>query len=283
MPPANPPSIPRPAPRPSGPLHAETRGGGPRLVLAHGFTQTSRVWGSLDVDLARDYQVVAVDMPGHGRSADVSADLVGGARLLAEVGGEAIYVGYSMGARFCLQLALAQPALVHGLVLISGTAGIEDPGQRRARRQADEELAERLDPTGSSDSPPSPPSAAMAVEAFLREWLAGPLFAGITPEAGGLTERLRNTGSGLASSLRLAGTGTQQPSWGRLGELPMPVLVITGGLDEKFTALGERLAAAIGPNANHAVVAGAGHAPHLQRPDEVAGLVRSHMRSAPPP
>jgi 2-succinyl-6-hydroxy-2,4-cyclohexadiene-1-carboxylate synthase len=238
------------------------------------------------MDLARDYEVVAVDMPGHGRSADVAADLVGGARLLAEVGGEAIYVGYSMGARFCLQLALARPALVHGLVLISGTAGIEDPGQRRARRQADEELAERLDPTDSSPSPSlssSLPVAAMAVEAFLRDWLAGPMFAGITPEAGGLTERLRNTGHGLASSLRLAGTGTQQPSWGSLGELSMPVLVITGGLDEKFTALGERLAAAIGPNADQAVVAGAGHAPHLQRPEEVAGLVRSRMRSAPPP
>ena len=48
-----------------------TRGEGPRLVLAHGFTQTGRVWGGLADDLAADHQVVLVDLPGHGASADV--------------------------------------------------------------------------------------------------------------------------------------------------------------------------------------------------------------------
>ena len=242
--------------------------------MAHGFTQTGRLWGSLDMRLAGQHRVVRVDMPGHAGSTDVAADLATGARLLAEAGGRGTYLGYSMGARFCLHLALSQPAHVDALVLISGTAGIADPVERRRRRMSDEALAEQLDPIDS------PSSTAVPVETFVRRWLESPLFAGITPEDNGLAERLRNTGPGLATSLRRAGTGTQEPMWDRLGELHVPVLVITGDQDEKFTVLGRQMVGAIGPHAVHAVVAGAGHAPHLQQPHEVAELVRAHMASA---
>jgi 2-succinyl-6-hydroxy-2,4-cyclohexadiene-1-carboxylate synthase len=243
-------------------------------VLAHGFTQTGRVWGRMDDDLAADHQVVLVDMPGHAGSSQVAATLSVGAGLLGEVGQRATYLGYSMGARFCLHLALAQPELVERLVLISGTAGIEDPDERRARRISDGELAEELHPMGHRGSPPTP------VETFVRRWLEGPMFAGIDDRANGFTERLRNTGPGLASSLRLAGTGTQEPLWEYVGTLSMPVLIISGGIDEKFTAIGHRLVEAIGANATHRVVTGAGHAPHLQRPDQVARLVRAHLDHA---
>jgi 2-succinyl-6-hydroxy-2,4-cyclohexadiene-1-carboxylate synthase len=265
-----PPSPTTPPPTPATWLHAEVVGNGPRLLLAHGFTQTGTIWGSMDDRLADGHQLVKVDMPGHAGSTTVVATLAEGALLLADAGGRADYLGYSMGARFCLSLALVRPELIDRLVLISGTAGIDDPDERRARRLADQALAEELDPA-------DPAKAALPVETFVRRWLDGPMFAGIDDRANGFTERLRNRGPGLASSLRLAGTGTQPPQWAHLGDLAMPVLVVTGGRDEKFTALGRRLVAAIGSNATHAVVAGAGHAPHLQQPDEAAVLVREHL------
>ena len=268
MPPSPPIPTPTPGPPGAGALHADVIGQGPRIVMAHGFTQTGRVWGSLEADLAVDHEVVLVDMPGHGRSEPVRADLVEGARLLADTAGRATYLGYSMGARFCLHLALARPDLVDGLVLISGTAGLEDPAERRARRDSDQAMAELLDPAdGRSPAP-------VSVASFVRAWVENPLFDGIEPAANGLEERLGNTGPGLASSLRLAGTGTQRPLWGDLRRLTMPVLLVTGDRDAKFTALGRRMARGIGPNAAHAVVSGTGHAPHLQRPAEVAALVR---------
>jgi 2-succinyl-6-hydroxy-2,4-cyclohexadiene-1-carboxylate synthase len=254
-------------------LHAETVGHGPRLVMAHGFTQTGRVWGSIDDSLATDHRVVRVDMPGHAGSSSVRVGLVDGALALGAAGGPAAYLGYSMGARFCLHLALARPDLVESLVLISGTAGIDDATERQKRRESDGALADELDPaTGDG--------AALPVETFVRRWLDGPLFAGVSPEANGFDQRLRNTGPGLASSLRLAGTGAQRPLWALLGRLSMPVLIISGARDEKFTALGSRMAEAIGPNATRAVVPDAGHAPHLQRPDEVTTLVRAHLGPA---
>jgi 2-succinyl-6-hydroxy-2,4-cyclohexadiene-1-carboxylate synthase len=263
----------RPADPTGAALGSRVAGHGDRLVMAHGFTQTGQVWGSLDSNLAEDHEVVTVDMPGHGRSSEVAANLVDGAALLGAVGGRASYLGYSMGARFALHLALSQPDLVNQLILISGTAGIIDDAERQARRQADEALADRLDPR------PSVPGdhSREPLSEFLRRWMDQPMFNGVEPERSGLAERLTNHRRGLASSLRLAGTGTQRPLWDRLDHLAMPVLIITGEHDIKFTELGRQMADAIGTNVVREVIPSTGHAPHLQDPDGVATLIRRHL------
>ena len=111
-------------------LYAERDGAGPRIVLLHGFTQTRACWGSVAGDLTADHEVVRVDAPGHGRSSEVMAGLRTGARLIADEGGEATYLGYSMGGRFALHVALANPDLVRGLVLLGATAGLDDPTEQ---------------------------------------------------------------------------------------------------------------------------------------------------------
>lgn len=240
-------------------LHAEREGAGPPIVLVHGFTQTGRCWGPEAADLARDHEVIRVDAPGHGRSAAVLAGLRTGGRLIADQGDRATYLGYSMGARFCLHLALSNPELVAGLVLVSGTAGIEDPGEREERRLHDLRTSEQIE--------------ALGLAAFLDAWMAQPLFAGLPPERAFREERLENTEEGLRSSIEQAGTGVQDPSWHKLSRLQMPVLVMAGERDAKFVGLAGRMVAAIGDNATLAVVPGAGHAAHLEQPDAfLAGL-----------
>ncbi len=241
-------------------LHAERTGSGPPLVLVHGFTQTSRCWGPEADDLARDHEVIRVDAPGHGRSAAILAGLRTGGRLIADQGGEATYLGYSMGARFCLHLALARPELVRGLVLLGGTAGIEDDDERAARRVADLETADHLRDQG--------------LAGFLDTWLRQPLFAGLPPDRAFRQERLENTVDGLRGSLDQAGTGAQDPSWHRLGQLEMPVLVMAGTNDTKFASIATRMAAEIGDNATLALIEGAGHAAHLEQPDRFLAALR---------
>jgi 2-succinyl-6-hydroxy-2,4-cyclohexadiene-1-carboxylate synthase len=248
------------AERPLSMLHVDVDGHGPRLVLVHGFAQNRNCWGPVATDLGRDHEVVRVDAPGHGRSSRFQAGLRTGARLVADQGGPATYIGYSMGARFALHVALQNPELVDGLVLIGGTAGIEDPAARAERARVDDAMASRLEAYG--------------IEAFLAAWLAQPLFAGLTPAMQFVPERSENTVEGLAESLRHAGTGAQDPQWHRLGRLAMPVLVVAGGDDAKFTAEGERMAAAIGTNATFAPVPGAGHAAHLEDPDAFLAILR---------
>lgn len=247
-------------------LHADVVGSGPLVVLVHGFTQTRRSWASLADRLKGDFELVLVDAPGHGRSSGVAADLWEGADLLGQTGGRAAYLGYSMGGRFCLHLALSNPACVERLVLVGATAGIEDLAARMERRKADKQWAQLLADEG--------------LAAFLQRWLDGPLFRGLSPEAANREARLENTVEGLSSSLRLAGTGRQEPLWHRLPELDMPVLLVVGERDEKFTALAERMQDAIGDNADLVVVPDAGHAVHLERPDAFADVVRPFLARA---
>jgi pimeloyl-ACP methyl ester carboxylesterase len=103
--------------------------------------------------------------------------------------------------------------------------------------------------------------------------LAQPLFATLPAEAQDRAARLENRPDGLASSLRNCGTGTQEPLWHDLATMNRPTLAIAGAEDEKFAALTQRLAAAIGPNAAAAIIPGAGHSVHLERPDDTADAV----------
>ena len=223
-----------------------------RLLLLHGFTATGRSWDAVRGRLgAESYSALAPDLRGPSIPAVVESLRQTEPYVLA---------GYSMGGRLALHLALAQPELVQRLVLVSATAGIEDPAARASRRAADEELAREIERDG--------------VEAFAERWAAGPLFAEQAAEvaAAAREDRLRNDAPALASSLRGLGTGTMEPVWDRLGELRMPVVVVVGERDEKFRALGKRLATS-SPRGSLVVVPGAGHAVHLEAPDAVASAI----------
>jgi 2-succinyl-6-hydroxy-2,4-cyclohexadiene-1-carboxylate synthase len=235
------------------------------VVLIHGFTQSARAWGQIGFELSREHQVTALDAPGHGRSAQVQTSLAVGADLLAAAAPvPAAWIGYSMGGRYAMHVALQHPDQVERLVLVSATAGIDDETERAARRRSDEVLARRVEQEG--------------LEPFVRWWLEQPLFATLPPEAAELDSRLTGTAAGLAGSLRLAGTGSQEPLWDRVSSLNMPVLVVAGELDVKYVQLAERLAAAIGSSARLAVISGAGHACHLERTDLFLDVVEPFLQ-----
>jgi 2-succinyl-6-hydroxy-2,4-cyclohexadiene-1-carboxylate synthase len=234
-------------------LASKEWGEGDPIVLVHGFTQSSQAWEALAARLAARYHVVAVDAPGHGGSAGVRADLWESGTRIGEVGGPATYVGYSMGGRMVLHVALRRPDLVRRLVLVSATAGMDSAEERAARRASDEEIAQRIERDG--------------IEAFVAWWLERPLFATLSRQAAAIDSRMGGTVEGLASNLRLTGTGQQEPTWDRLHQLAMPVLVMAGALDRPYVARAERMVGAIGANATLAIVEGAGHACHLERPD----------------
>lgn len=239
-----------------------------RVVLVHGFTQTPRSWDHVAAALRADgHEVVTPALPGHARTTPLP--LPHGATRLAAECGRAVWVGYSMGGRLCLQLAVDHPGAVDALVLLGATAGIDDPTERAERRRRDDALAARIEQVG--------------VARFVTEWLAQPMFASLPHDPLDRAERARNTAAGLASALRLAGTGAQSPLWHRLAELGhrrVPVLVLAGERDVTFRGLARRLATAIGPTARCAWVADAGHAAHLEQPEQFLAHLRSFLTEA---
>jgi len=241
-----------------------------RVVLLHGFSQGPGSWAGIAARLAGRHEVVTPTLPGHGGAGAIHGTFEEEAAALAETVGPppAVWVGYSMGGRLALRIALDRPDLVPRLVLLGATAGLVDPADRKARRLVDETLASGLERKG--------------LDRFLTGWLSQPLFQRLPPEAAGLEERRTNTVAGLASALRRLGTGAQEPLWDRLGELRMPVLLLAGEHDSKFVSIAFRLAAAIGDGAGLSFVPGAGHAAHLERPDSFMTILERFLDREPP-
>ena len=233
------------------------------LILLHGFTQTGRSWQPVLHALAGRYRALAPDLPGHGEFAErrpaTFAACDAYLRTLAEE--PVTLAGYSMGGRIALHAALALGDRIERLVLIGASPGLADPAERTARAGADAALAARIE--------------AIGLEAFVREWSAQPLFAGMPRGVAELAEadRMSNTAAGLAAALRGLGTGVMPPLWERLGELGIAVDLVVGERDAKFRAIAAEMLSAMRDARLH-VVPGAGHAVQLEAPGAVAGLLR---------
>jgi len=242
-----------------------TYGDGTRLALLHGFTQTASSWNPVIRELSDEYSCIAVDMPGHGNSPDATRSLPQCAHDIAHTVGSATYIGYSFGARVALHIALSYPNLCERLVLISGTAGIEDDNERAERRHDDELLGEYIMETG--------------MNRFINEWLSQPMFAGLAPDFAYIEERKQTLPEDMADSLRYAGTGTQEPLWSQLHHLSMPVLIVAGQKDAKFTAHAERMHSLI-PSSTLEIFDNVGHTVQLEDVRAFTNRLREWLRQS---
>lgn len=264
------------------PLPVERRGRGPAIMLLHGYTGCAHGMDATARAFEHDYDVIAPDLPGHGRSAAASRragygfedcidDLV--ATLLACGHQWAHWIGYSMGARLALGCAVRHPQRVASLALVAARAGIEDAAEREARRRADEELAVRIERAG--------------LEMFVDEWMAQPIFAtqrrlGSQFLAQQRAERLANDAEGLAAGLRALGPGAQPSYFDELPRITAPALLLAGRFDHKFVAAARDLASRM-PHAEACVIADAGHAVHLEQAAAFVHAVQDFLRRAPGP
>jgi 2-succinyl-6-hydroxy-2,4-cyclohexadiene-1-carboxylate synthase len=257
-------------------FHFTDRGHGNPLVLLHGFTGSSASWWPVIDQLAARHRVIAVDLIGHGRpEAPAEAaryafdlaldDLAAIADHLGIV--PATWLGYSMGGRLALGLALRHPEVVSALILESATAGIADPQECAARHRADDALADQIERDG--------------VASFVDAWEALPMWASqrtLPREARQRQRKVRlaNSPTGLANSLRGMGQGRQPSYWHRLAEIVKPSLLIAGEADEKFAGIARNMAGSI-PHAALVIVPDAGHAVHLESPVTYTNLVNGFL------
>jgi len=228
----------------------------PAVVFVPGFMQPGDAWASVAEGLPERYPSVLL---GHAENS-----FEGRLAEIAAAGEGAVLCGYSMGGRLVLHAALRDPARYAGIVTVGASAGIEAPATRAARAEADEKMASWME--------------TQPIEQIVDVWERQPLFADQSDQ---LVEaqrpgRLQQNPRGLAMLLRTAGQGTLRPIWQQLHDLRLPVMAIAGALDERYSKAAERIARAVPDGAAH-LVETAGHAPQLQRPEIVCGLLADFL------
>lgn len=222
------------------------------VVLIPGFMQPADAWQAVADRLPQRYPSVMLGHREHtyeGRLGEI-----------AEVGRGAVLCGYSLGGRLALHAALRDPAAYASLVTVGVSAGIEAPAVRAARAEADAKLAAWME--------------TQPIDAIVDIWQRQPLFA---DQSDALVEaqrpgRLAQEPRELALLLRTAGQGALEPQWQRLHGLALPLLAMAGALDEGYVDAARRMAAAV-PRGRPVAIEHAGHAAHLQRPDDVAAAL----------
>lgn len=246
------------------------------ILFLHGFTGSSGDWEFLFDKLDNKYTPLAIDLPGHGESSsqeitdnlleDTIVDLLNS--FLTELDISWLVIcGYSMGGRAALSFAIKYPRKVSGLILESSTAGILSYEERIIRIKNDEKLAERILEIG--------------VESFIDEWYDNPVFRSIK-EKSELYEKLvggKNIHSpiGLANSLKDYSTGRMRGHWSNLKNLQVPVLLVTGENDEKYSVINRNMLKLL-PNAEHVSVPSSGHIAHLENEVDFINLLNSFLK-----
>lgn len=246
------------------------------IVLLHGFTGSVQTWKPVVENLPTSIRTVAIDLIGHGKT-DAPKEIK--RYSMEEQIADLEYVfsklqltdftllGYSMGGRVALSYAVAFPHRIKRLMLESASPGLKTKEERDIRRMSDGQLAQSIENEG--------------IKAFVDKWENIPLFQSQkqlpkTTQQIIRKERLAQSASGLANSLRGMGTGSQNSLWDKLCKLSMPVLLITGTLDEKFCQIAKEMNLLL-KNGEHIEIEGVGHAIHVENPTQFATIVKKAL------
>ena len=250
----------------------------PTLVCLHGFTGTSSTWKDLFEHFRGKYNVVAIDLTGHGRTTSpIDAIRYTMVEQVADL--EALFnemaltnftlIGYSMGGRIAIAYTHTYPHRVASLILESASPGLKSEQARIERKAADAQLAKQIQAEG--------------ILAFVDFWQEVPLFNSQkkmprTKQVEVRKERLSQDTVGLANSLLGIGTGSQRSYWDDLSMIHIPVLLLTGEIDKKFVNIAREMKEVF-PQAEHITVKDTGHAIHVEKPTVFATMVEEHMNN----
>lgn len=242
-----------------------------KVVFLHGFTGSSSTWEEVVKYLPPTLEILTIDLIGHGKTSkpidstryyvhEQIEDLHSLFQLLGW--NNFTLVGYSMGGR--LALAYADKYGVDKLILESSSPGLANEVDRVKRKYADELLAERILNEG--------------ISAFVDFWENIPLFhsqksLSLEKQQAIRLERLAGSEVGLSNSLKGFSTGIQPSYWGKLKDIPIPTILLTGELDQKFCDIAMDMKNLL-PKGKHMKISKVGHAIHVENPELFATIVK---------
>ncbi|KAL2455175.1 Protein PHYLLO [Forsythia ovata] len=255
------------------------------VVFLHGFLGAGDDWMPIMKALSSSLRCVAIDLPGHGGSKllnvsqgqSLSMDVV--VNMLCKVlhdltPGKVVLVGYSMGARISLYMALKCSNKVEGAVIISGSPGLTDPDARTSRRAKDDFRACSLVSNG--------------LEFFLDTWYSEELWSSLRSHPH-FKQIVANRSQHddlhtLAKVLSDLSIGRQQSLWGDLKKCTLPILLIVGERDVKFKKIARDMYSKMNDETRNTdcppivEIPNSGHAVHLENPLPVIAAVSQFLK-----
>ncbi|XP_061353236.1 protein PHYLLO, chloroplastic isoform X2 [Gastrolobium bilobum] len=262
------------------------------LVFLHGFLGAGEDWITIMKTFSGSARCISVDLPGHGKSILHCAMAAGeepclSLEIIAEILHKLIHhiapakvtiVGYSMGARIALYMALRFSSKTKGAVLISGSPGLKDKLSRKTRAAKDDARAHSV--------------VAHGLQLFLSSWYAGELWKSLRSHPHFnriIASRLQhNDMRSLGQMLSGLSIGRQPSLWEDLPNCRVPLLIIHGEKDMKFKKIAQEMMNAIcsGLGSQHekgndmhelVEVPNCGHAAHLENPLPIIAALRQFM------
>lgn len=249
-------------------------GGGPPLVLVHGFTASAASFAANLAGLCEHFTVITAELLGHGDS-DAPADpaLYGPAQavdrllqLFDFLGYEKVLLcGHSLGGAVSLRLALEAPERLHGLIVINSSSAAGTPQWREAARDRMKEMAESVRAQGTSFMKGTRlyPANGKRLDPVSRELLTRDF------------ERLQPEGiAGTAEGLTIAVNAFE-----RHPELSVPMLLVVGDRDVEFAPIAASFASRFPQDLLRTVhIAEAAHAANIEQPAEFEAAVVEFAR-----
>jgi 2-succinyl-6-hydroxy-2,4-cyclohexadiene-1-carboxylate synthase len=247
----------------------------PKILFLHGFLGSYEDFDPVISRLCHQFCCLSIDLPGHGKTQVMDVDrytMPNTAQAIIQLLDrleipQSHLIGYSMGGRLALYLALYFPDRFPKVILESASPGLKTEAEQIARKQHDAELADRLE----SDFPK-----------FLMEWYEQPLFRSLKQHPNFeqiVKQRLQNCSSELAKSLRYLGIGEQPSLWDKLIAHQHPLLLLVGERDRKFISINEEMAS-LCRMAQLEIVPDAGHNIHLENPEKFVTQIQKFLRNS---
>lgn len=248
----------------------------PVVLFLHGFLGSHADFEAVIPQVIDRYSCLVIDLPGHGKTkvigddeqytmpktADAIVDLLDQLNIV-----QAYLVGYSMGGRLALYLAIHYPNRFPKVVIESGSPGLKTEGERSTRVQRDFALAKQLETN---------------FEQFLNEWYEQPLFQSFKQHPQFeqiLKQRLCNDSVKLAKSLRLMSTGMQSSLWEELESYHNSLLLLVGERDHKFITINQEMTT-LCEVAKLVIVPQAGHNIQFENPEAFATQLKIFLNSS---
>jgi len=246
----------------------------PPLLFLHGFLGNEADWEAIISELRTDFYCLALDLPGHGKTRFLKDQSYYSLERCAQGIMELInqlelqkcnLIGYSMGGRLALYLAVHYPDMWNKIILESASPGLKSVSEQEERWRHDLNLAIKLEKEDLNN--------------FLHSWYKQPIFNSLRryPEFQALFDkRLNNNKFELAHALRGMSVGKQLPLWNNLKDIELPILLVTGELDYKFNLIMHEMSDLL-PKSGLRLVHGCGHTVHFENPKMFIDIVKEFL------